>query len=85
MHFYLTDTQIYAFLMHMNATLTLPPVPLNKLREKTKDYLLGLASANQMTPEQVIERVLDRAADAQLPPPVVNSPEAAQSDLAGAA
>lgn len=66
----------------MKDSLALPPVPLHQLREKTKDYLLGLASAGHMTPEQVIERVLDRAADAQLPPPAqaIAQPQAEVSD-----
>lgn len=64
----------------MNATLALPPVPLRRLREKTKDFLLGMASANHMTPEQVIERVLDRAADAQLPPPPISATPHPQSE-----
>lgn len=58
--------------------MTLPPIPLAALPERTKDYILGLCNGSGLTPEQAVKRVLDRAAGA-CPPPAVPAPTSSEA------
>lgn len=51
-----------AILMHMAVALSLPPIALDSLPEKTKDYILGICNGSDLTPEQAVRRVLNQAA-----------------------
>lgn len=65
--------------------MTLPPVALSDLSERTKDFLLALCNRDNCSPEQAMKKVLDasaaRAGFLALPP----QPEDAGSDAALAA
>ena len=57
--------------------MTLTPIPLAALPERTKDYILGLCNGSGLTPEQAVKRVDDRAAGVCPPPATApTSPEA---------
>lgn len=42
--------------------LTLPPVPLSSLPERTKDFLLALCNQDNSTPTEALLKTLDLAA-----------------------
>jgi hypothetical protein len=42
--------------------LTLPPIALEDLKERTKDYLLAQANKENVSPLQVLKNILDRSA-----------------------
>jgi hypothetical protein len=48
--------------MHMAVALSLPPIALDSLPERTKDYILGICNGSDLTPEQAVRRVLNQAA-----------------------
>ena len=56
----------------------LPPIPLDQLKEKTKDLIIGLASACGCTPDEAVKMILDHQA-APTPPPAANSAPEAQT------
>lgn len=47
--------------MTAESTLKLPPIPLEALSEKTKDFILARASYRKCSPEEVMLEVLDHA------------------------
>jgi len=54
--------------------LELPPIALSDLPEATKDYILGLCNGSDLTPEEVVRRVLNNAALPFMPPPAASMP-----------
>jgi hypothetical protein len=48
--------------MHMSAQLALPPIALDSLPERTKDFILGICNGSDLTPEEAVRRVLNQAA-----------------------
>lgn len=43
-------------------TLTLPPISLSELPERTKDYLLALCNQDNIAPAEAMKKTLDLAA-----------------------
>lgn len=68
----------------MTDDLKLPPITLNELPEKTKDYLLALCNASPgMTPRDAIKSVLDNAAADYMPrPSMASTPSKEASQVA---
>jgi len=66
-------------------SLTLPPIALSALPERTKDFILGVAGASEVPPQEAIKRVLNRAAapfDPAPAAPVIGSTEDAMPAVA---
>jgi len=65
---------------YMSAQLALPPIALDSLPERTKDFILGICNGSDLTPEEAVRRVLNQAALPYAPEPVASaafaSPEA---------
>lgn len=55
-------------------TLRLPAIPLDRLSERTKDFLLGRASDLKCSPDDLIVALLDRGAGVQPETPAVQLP-----------
>ena len=51
------------------SALAVPPIPLSRLPERTKDYLLALANERRCTPVEAVKQTLDAAAESYMPPP----------------
>lgn len=53
----------------MSHTVTLPPIDVAKLPERTKDFLLAVCQQESITPEEAIHRVLNEAVGHLSPDP----------------
>lgn len=57
------------------SSLAVPPIPLHKLPEQTKDYLLALSNERECTPVEAVKQTLDAAAASFMPPAVEEKAE----------